>query len=187
LFLYCIVVELTEPAGEPLDVAAMETADGDAIDSWHFWLEVVAAKTTKKESTICQPHSVLKDYLSRASAGIHSTWNEHFWDWSDGNDGHCFGYGGTRFGWAQVGYYCESLGFARVCKGLWWWWRRQKTYEMFGQHCGGVADAMYTIIKRGAGKEVAAIQQSGNRNASERFSDEVFMKSLKETMLILRC
>jgi hypothetical protein len=110
-----------------------------------------------------------------------------FGNWSDGNSGHWFGYGGTRFGWAQVGYYCEALGFARVCKGLWWWWRRQKTYEMFGQHCGGVADAMYTIIKRGAGKEVAAIQQSGNRNASERFLDEGFMKSSKGNMLILRC
>jgi hypothetical protein len=30
-------------------------------------LEVVAAKTTKKESTICQPYLMLKDYLSRAS------------------------------------------------------------------------------------------------------------------------
>lgn len=46
------------------------------------------------------------------------------------------------------------------------------------------ADAMYTIIKRGAGKEVASIRQSGSRNASERFSDEVFIS--KENMLILR-
>jgi hypothetical protein len=46
------------------------------------------------------------------------------------------------------------------------------------------ADAMYTIIKSGAGKEAAAIRQSG-RNASERFSDEVFIS--KQTMLILRC
>jgi alpha-1,2-mannosyltransferase len=131
------------------------------------------------EFVLNQPYSILKEYLSRASVGIHTMWNEHF------------GIGVVEMMAAGLVTVAHDSGGPKSDIIV-----RPWDLQEFAREGGGgkrptgclastaeeYADAMYTIIKRGAGKEVAAIRQSG-RNASERFSDDVFMKSLKETML----
>jgi alpha-1,2-mannosyltransferase len=128
------------------------------------------------EFVLNQPYPVLKDYLSRASVGLHTMWNEHF------------GIGVVEMMAAGLVTVAHDSGGPKsdiIARP----WDLQEFVDGGKRPTGCLAgtaeeyaDAIYTVIKGGAEKEVAAIRQSG-RNASERFSDEVFMKSLKDTVL----
>lgn len=130
------------------------------------------------EFVLNQPYAALKDYLSRASVGIHTMWNEHF------------GIGVVEMMAAGLVTVAHDSGGPKsdIIERPW-------DLQDF-EDCGGkrptgclagsaeeYADAIFEVIKRGPqSKEVAAIRESG-RAAAERFSDQVFMKSMKMTIM----
>ena len=130
------------------------------------------------EFVLNQPYPVLKDYLSRASVGIHTMWNEHF------------GIGVVEMMAAGLVTVAHNSGGPKsdIIERP---WDLRDFADRGGKRPTGClastpdeyAEAIYEVIRSGAAsKEVAAIRQSG-RSAAERFSDEVFMKAFKDTSL----
>ena len=130
------------------------------------------------EFVLNQPYAVLKDYLSRASVGIHTMWNEHF------------GIGVVEMMAAGLVTVAHDSGGPKSDIIL-------RPWDLLDfVDCGGkiptgclagsaeeYADAIFELIKRGPqSKEVAAIRENG-RTSAERFSDQVFMKSMKMTIM----
>lgn len=127
------------------------------------------------EFVLNQPYPVLKDYLSRASVGLHTMWNEHFGIgvvemMAAGLVTVAHDSGGPKSDIIERPWDLNNLKDDKTPTGC-----LASTEQEY-------ANAIYTVIKRGTGKEVVAIRQSG-RASSQRFSDQVFMKSLKETIL----
>ncbi|KAL9185136.1 hypothetical protein ACHAXT_002913 [Thalassiosira profunda] len=114
-----------------------------------------------------QPASVLKDYLRRASVGLHTMWNEHF------------GIGVVEMMAAGLVTVAHNSGGPRSDIIL-----RPAVMDPTGclaSTAEEYATAMYEIL--GASPEVALQIRENGRKSAERFSDEVFMDSFKETLL----
>lgn len=129
------------------------------------------------EFVLSQPYSVLRDYLSQASIGIHTMWNEHF------------GIGVVEMMAAGLITIAHNSGGPKsdIIERPW----NLQNLPKGGKRPTGClastaeeyADAMYEIIQREQSEEVLAIRRSG-RQSAERFSDQVFMKSIKETVML---
>eukprot|EP00970_Alexandrium_tamarense_P001132 scaffold116_cov220-Alexandrium_tamarense.AAC.8 len=137
------------------------------------------------EFVLNQPYPVLRDYLRRASVGIHTMWNEHF------------GIGVVEMMAAGLVTVAHDSGgpksdiIVRPCDFKSVNLTSATTATTGSNSPTGClastveeyATAMYEILKRGAlSEETLAIRESG-RIAAERFSDDVFMSSFKETMI----
>jgi len=125
-----------------------------------------------------QPYSVLKDYLSRASVGIHTMWNEHF------------GIGVVEMMAAGLVTVAHDSGGPKSDIILRPWDVKNLSLLESDSPTGCLAStvdeyatAMYEILKRDASSiEIMKIRENGRKSA-ERFSDQVFMDSFKNTML----
>lgn len=129
-----------------------------------------------------QPYAVLKDYFRRASVGIHTMWNEHF------------GIGVVEMMAAGLVTVAHDSGGPKsdiILKP--WDFKNMETLDDSDQPTGCLASnvdeyatAMYEILKRDvSSKDIVSIRENGRKSA-ERFSDEVFMDSFKETVLSSR-
>lgn len=128
------------------------------------------------EFVLNQPYPVLKDYLSRASVGLHTMWNEHFGIgivemMAAGLVTVAHNSGGPKFDIIERPYLdtCEFNEVDKIPTGF-----LASTAEEY-------SNAMYAILTSDE-KEITSIRQSG-RNAADRFSDQVFMKSLKDIIM----
>lgn len=133
------------------------------------------------EFVLNQPYSVLKDYLGWASVGLHTMWNEHF------------GIGVVEMMAAGLVTVAHNSGgpksdiILRPCDF-------QTLTPTDGDKPTGClastaeeyAMAMYEILKRDASSDEILEMREGGRKSAERFSDEVFMDSFKETILSSR-
>jgi len=125
-----------------------------------------------------QPYSVLKDYLLRASVGIHTMWNEHF------------GIGVVEMMAAGLVTVAHNSGGPKsdIIQRPWDFKSMpmldsEKATGCLASTAEEYATAMCEILKRDeSSKEIDDIRRCGRKSA-ERFSDEVFMDSFKETML----
>eukprot|EP00804_Cyclotella_cryptica_P002710 CCRYP_009621-RB/>CCRYP_009621-RB protein AED:0.07 eAED:0.07 QI:21/1/1/1/1/1/4/889/522 len=126
-----------------------------------------------------QPHSVLREYLSRASVGIHTMWNEHF------------GIGLVEMMAAGLVTVAHDSGGPKADIIQSPWNVPRGGDGVSGDQSTGClattaeeyANAIYEIIKRGSSsREILKMRENGRKSA-ERFSDEVFVKSLKEILL----
>jgi len=131
------------------------------------------------EFVLNQPYPVLKDYLRRASVGIHTMWNEHF------------GIGVVEMMAAGLVTVAHDSGGPKSDIILRPWDfkdvslldRDDKPTGCLASSAEGYATALYEILKRDASSdEILEIRENGRKSA-ERFSDEVFMNAFKETIL----
>jgi len=136
-----------------------------------------------------EPYSVLKDYLRRASVGVHTMWNEHF------------GIGVVEMMAAGLVTVAHDSGGPKSDIILRPWVFKDldssdssdspmATTDSTGclaSTAEGYAEAFYQVFRRESeeeSEEIVQIRENGRKSA-ERFSDEVFMDSFKETMLPL--
>lgn len=151
--------------------------DHERVDQLHKLARELKIEDSVK-FVLNQPYSVLKDYLSRASVGIHTMWNEHF------------GIGVVEMMAAGLVTVAHNSGGPKsdIIQCVW-------DFRDFANNNGKIptgclagtaeeyAHAIYEIIKRGdTSREVTEIRCCARRSA-QRFSDQVFMKSFKETTL----
>ena len=129
------------------------------------------------EFVLNQPYPVLKDYLGRASVGIHTMWNEHF------------GIGVVEMMAAGLVTVAHNSGGPKsdIIQRAWdlqdFVLGQNMPIGCLASSVEEYAEAIYHVVKRGSSsREVLAVRQSG-RKAAERFSDEVFMAASKDTML----
>ncbi|KAL7530949.1 hypothetical protein ACHAXR_003767 [Thalassiosira sp. AJA248-18] len=127
------------------------------------------------EFVLNQPYSALKDYLRRASVGIHTMWNEHF------------GIGVVEMMAAGLVTVAHDSGGPKsdiILRP----WDFKNSFDKTTTGClASTADeyatALYEILKRDSSTdEILQVRENGRKSA-ERFSDEVFMDTFKETML----
>eukprot|EP00986_Skeletonema_menzelii_P001270 scaffold338_cov155-Skeletonema_menzelii.AAC.4 len=127
------------------------------------------------EFVLNQPYSILKDYLSRASIGIHTMWNEHF------------GIGVVEMMAAGLVTIAHESGGPEsdIIQSPW----KEETLDY--SYCTGClasnaeqyAALMSAIIKNGSSSDlVMKIRENGRKHA-EQFSDEVFMNEFKGALL----
>ncbi|KAL7545124.1 hypothetical protein ACHAWF_014491 [Thalassiosira exigua] len=124
------------------------------------------------------PYSLLKGYLGRASVGIHTMWNEHF------------GIGVVEMMAAGLVTVAHDSGGPKSDIILRTWKFDQPTEKDCHGSTGCLAStadeyarALCEILSRDASsQDILDIRESG-RKSTERFSDEVFMDSFKETLL----
>jgi alpha-1,2-mannosyltransferase len=127
------------------------------------------------EFVLNQPYSVLKDYLSRASIGIHTMWNEHF------------GIGVVEMMAAGLVTIAHDSGGPEsdIIQSPW----NEKTLDY--NNCTGclASDAeqyaalMSRILQDGSSSDMAMKIRENGRKHAEQFSDEVFMNAFKEALL----
>ena len=127
------------------------------------------------EFVLNQPYSVLKDYLGRASVGIHTMWNEHF------------GIGVVEMMAAGLVTVAHDSGGPKADIILNPWKFKDSSDDgstgCLANSAEEYANALHEILMRDASSsEVLRVRENGRKSA-ERFSDEVFMDSFKETML----
>jgi alpha-1,2-mannosyltransferase len=129
----------------------------------------------KVEFVLNQPYSVLKEYLSRASIGVHTMWNEHF------------GIGVVEMMAAGLVTIAHDSGGPKsdIIQSPW----NEKKFDC--NHCDGYlasnaeqySTLMYEILKDGSSSDmVMKIRENGRRQA-ELFSDEIFLNAFKEAIL----
>jgi len=125
------------------------------------------------EFVLNQPYPVLKDHLGKASLGLHTMWNEHF------------GIGVVEMMAAGLVTVAHNSGGPKSDIIL-SPWELEVTDERANGCLAGTADEyatiMYEVLKRADSDEIERIRENGRKSA-ERFSDEVFMESFKETIL----
>ena len=127
------------------------------------------------EFVLNQPYSVLKEYLSRASIGIHTMWNEHF------------GIGVVEMMAAGLVTIAHNSGGPEsdIIQSPW----NEKTRDY--NNCTGClasdaeqyATLMSRILKDGSSSDVSMKIRENGRKHAEQFSDEVFMNAFKEALL----
>ncbi|KAL3822001.1 hypothetical protein ACHAXA_002987 [Cyclostephanos tholiformis] len=132
-----------------------------------------------------QPYSVVKDYLHRASVGIHTMWNEYF------------GIGVVEMMAAGLVTIAHNSGGPKsdIILRPWDFDVDYGSTSLFGG--GGdmptgclattsdeYAATMYEILKRDGllDETIKGVREAGRKSA-ERFSDEEFLDSFKETVL----
>lgn len=129
-----------------------------------------------------QPYSVVRDYLRRASVGIHTMWNEHFGIgvvemMAAGLVTVAHDSGGPKSDiilrpWDFENDYSKTLSGGDMPTGC-----LASTMDEY-------AATMYEIFKRdGSSDEVLKGMREAGRKSAERFSDEEFMDSFKEAVL----
>ena len=126
------------------------------------------------EFVLNQPYPVLKHYLSRASVGIHTMWNEHF------------GIGVVEMMAAGLVTVAHNSGGPKSDIIVRPWDLNgvpnynKKPTGCLASTAREYASAMNIIITKGPQSEdIIKIRQSG-RNYVERFSDQVFLRTLKD-------
>ena len=128
------------------------------------------------EFVLNEPHAVLKEYLGRASVGLHTMWNEHF------------GIGVVEMMAAGLVTVAHDSGGPKSDIILTPWDPEVPNDDATGclaSTADEYATVMRDILKRGASSEVESIRENGRRSA-DRFSDEVFVDAFKETILTTR-
>jgi alpha-1,2-mannosyltransferase len=137
------------------------------------------------EFVLNMPYSVVKDYLRRASVGIHTMWNEHF------------GIGVVEMMSAGLVTIAHDSGGPKsdiILRP----WDFGIDYASTASTCGGdnmptgclattadeYAAIMYEILKRNGSLDetIRGVRMAGRKSA-ERFSDEEFLDSFKEAVL----
>lgn len=121
-----------------------------------------------------EPYSVLKEYLGMASVGIHTMWNEHF------------GIGVVEMMAAGLVTVAHNSGGPKSDIILKPWQFKDGNNDATGCLASTVdeyAHAIYEVLKRGASSEEVMNIRKNGRKSAERFSDEVFMDSFKETVM----
>ena len=129
------------------------------------------------EFVLNQPYSVLKDYFRRSSVGIHTMWNEHF------------GIGVVEMMAAGLVTVAHDSGGPKSDIILRPWDFKNSMASGISEPATGClantvddyATAMLAIFKS-TSNEILSIRECG-RKATERFSDEEFMHSLKNILL----
>jgi alpha-1,2-mannosyltransferase len=127
------------------------------------------------EFVLNQPYSALKDYLSRASIGIHTMWNEHF------------GIGVVEMMAAGLVTIAHDSGGPKsdIIQSPW----NEKTLDY--NNCTGclASDAeqyaalMSRMLQNGSSSDMIMKVRENGRKHAENFSDEVFMNAFKEALL----
>jgi len=127
------------------------------------------------EFVLNQPYFVLKDYLSRASIGIHTMWNEHF------------GIGVVEMMAAGLVTIAHDSGGPKsdIIQSPW----NEKTLDY--NNCTGclASDAeqyaalMSRMLQDGSSSDMIMKVRENGRKHAENFSDEVFMNAFKEALL----
>lgn len=128
------------------------------------------------EFVLNEPYAVLKEYLGKASIGLHTMWNEHF------------GIGVVEMMAAGLVTVAHDSGGPKSDIILTPWDPEVPNDDATGclaSTADEYADAMREILKRGASCEVERIRENGRRSA-DRFSDDVFVDAFKETILTTR-
>eukprot|EP00985_Skeletonema_marinoi_P022178 scaffold14012_cov141-Skeletonema_marinoi.AAC.2 len=127
------------------------------------------------EFVLNQPYPVLKDYLGRASIGLHTMWNEHF------------GIGVVEMMAAGLVTIAHESGGPEsdIIQSPW----NERTLDY--SNCTGClasnaeqyAALMRRIIKDGSSSDLAMKVRENGRKHAEQFSDEVFMNAFKGALL----
>jgi len=128
------------------------------------------------EFVLNEPYVVLKEYLGKASVGLHTMWNEHF------------GIGVVEMMAAGLVTVAHDSGGPKSDIILTPWDPEVPNDDATGclaSTADEYATVMREILKRGASSEVERIRENGRRSA-DRFSDEVFVEAFKETILTTR-
>ena len=131
-----------------------------------------------------EPYSTLKEYFSKASIGIHTMWNEHFGIGvvemmaaglvtiahdSGGPSSDIILYPYTFGSWTDIRHGVDSNN-------------QDTSTGCLASSVDEYADFLYkTMVREGNSEKIAQIRKNG-RQSAERFSDEVFMESFKDTV-----
>ena len=131
-----------------------------------------------------EPYSTLKDYFSKASIGIHTMWNEHFGIGvvemmaaglvtiahdSGGPSSDIILYPYTFGSWTDIRHGVDSNN-------------QDTSTGCLASSVDEYADFLYkTMVREGNSEKIAQIRKNG-RQSAERFSDEVFIDSFKDTV-----
>lgn len=127
-----------------------------------------------------KPHSVLKNYLRRASVGLHTMWNEHF------------GIGVAEMMAAGLVTVAHDSGGPKsdIILRPWDFSPTVTVEEDTATGClastvEAYAKSLYEVLRMDATSSELFVLRKSGRKAAERFSDEVFVQSFKETILPL--
>ena len=127
------------------------------------------------EFVLNQPYPVLKDYLGRASIGLHTMWNEHF------------GIGVVEMMAAGLVTIAHESGGPESDIIQSPWNERALDYSnctgCLASNAEQYAALMRRIIQDGSSSDLAMKIRENGRKHAEQFSDEVFMNTFKGALL----
>ncbi|KAL7458169.1 hypothetical protein ACHAWC_011124 [Mediolabrus comicus] len=127
------------------------------------------------EFILNQPYPVLKDYLSRASIGIHTMWNEHF------------GIGVVEMMAAGLVTIAHDSGGPKSDIITLPWNGKASDFNNYNgclaSNSKTYAALMQSILKNGSSSDVAMKIRENGRKQAGLFSDQVFLNAFKEALL----